>query len=957
MVSRELKKFLDDESEYSNEQVPDPLLLPRIAFHISPEKLRFTARAAVILSDNYAPYGWPALADATAEAIALRHSELSDNLFMELIDVLPHLSTALISLDEEAGQRAEHVIGSEAANRIRVGIDDPTFVLREAVSKVFSESDAPHTADELMALIRDRTEFESPETQRKLLAYFLPLAPAGHHQWMIGILVDVLGFYPRWSTVAAISRIAGLLDQTAIEQVEASLSTDYPAWARNARRLLTGGQADSVFQQVTRALPYDNRIEDLFAREIEPATLEDIVDEILHDWGGAPPPTAGIELPGPDDDGDAEEAELEEAGPEEVVLKESEPEEAFRGVVIKEAKFQQAEFEELGPVDIVFENMKFEEAGLEEGAEESPPVTRSMSPPPFTPPSPEPLPERKLQAQVFADDEGFLIPLTKSFMKDMRHDVRLWIGPQTKHGIGADKPLKEPVPDSQELQKGSMEIVITLVHGSVPQTRKVDLPIDRKKRSGVAVFSLDVDKDAALVSADVWLQHKGRIIQYLKLNGLTGEEGDGDIALKVETLIRGLPEDTGGGNFEMAVVKKDDKYIVFGPRGAEKTEVSLQGSGDIVRKINKTLFNATRGLVRHSADHRGTSWVGDHDEEAMKLLREMARYGNLLYQHLKTQGILERISETIQFVNLDESDIVPIEYVYDRGYPEDDSTLCDGFREAADWNEIFASGQCTCSNQPLEKSHTLCPMGFWSLSKIIERQSRPRGTASTSGFIEPSGDFAGISLARHAVLAAAPNVNGLDVDSIRSMLEETYPDRHKVAADWKEWEAEIRNKSPRLLILLPHHGDATQGHTDFLEIGNQGQAQGDKLYAGLLSGDYVTSRLDEPGPIVLLLGCETAQSDLLPFHTFARDFLANRASIVVATQASVLGQHAAPVANEFIRQLLASTDVDGSFGKVMRDVRRKMFAGGYLMSLALVSFGDSDWKIGNTTGAGSNVSH
>ena len=77
MVSSELKKLLDDESEYSDEQVPDPLLLPRIASRITPEKLRFTARAAEIMSDYYAPFGWPALADATAEAIALRHAELS----------------------------------------------------------------------------------------------------------------------------------------------------------------------------------------------------------------------------------------------------------------------------------------------------------------------------------------------------------------------------------------------------------------------------------------------------------------------------------------------------------------------------------------------------------------------------------------------------------------------------------------------------------------------------------------------------------------------------------------------------------------------------------------------------------------------------------------------------------------------------------------------------------------
>jgi hypothetical protein len=207
------------------------------------------------------------------------------------------------------------------------------------------------------------------------------------------------------------------------------------------------------------------------------------------------------------------------------------------------------------------------------------------------------------------------------------------------------------------------------------------------------------------------------------------------------------------------------------------------------------------------------------------------------------------------------------------------------------------------------------------------------------------------------MLAAAPNVNGLDVDSIKSMLDETYSNRYKHATDWEDWKAEIKEKSPKLLILLPHHGGPVDDNLDFLEIGSQVQAKSAKLHAGVLNEVYVTSKLDEPGPVVLLLGCETAQSELLPFHTFARDFLANHASVVVATQASVLGQHAAPVANEFIRQLLAATHVGGSFGKIMRDVRRKMFSAGYLMSLALVSFGDSDWKLADNTPGEDDVSH
>ncbi len=929
MVRVELEQLLNGESDYLRERAPEPLLLPRIASRIAPQGLRSAATAANTISSYWAPNGWPALADATAQVIASRHTELSDELLGELCDELPGLPFALIKLNEAARQRVETVIGSDAATRLKTGLGDSTFFLREAVSRVFSEKTPPQTADELMDFIRDRSEYEGPELQRSLLAYFLPLAPATHHQWMIPILVNVLGAYPDWSVAVAVSRVAGLLDEDAIEQIETSLECADP-WANHVRGLLKGGAARSVFEEVARALPYDSRLESLLASDTALASLDDFTDRIQEEWGGSPPPkmeaSRGMENFDPGDD-DIE----EESGAE----PDSAPSRPKSGSTSR----------------------GFDPDGMDNDRAEDVPRA-SLSKPKSAPP-----PERMLQAQISADDDGFLVPVRQGFKQGARHEVRLWIGPESKRGIKADAAIKEPSPDSQELQAGFMEIDITLAYASKLESHQVELPIDRTKRSTVAEFLLDVEDDSELVSADVWLQHKGRIIQYLALNGRTFEDPDDrtdGIELKVETLIRGLPVDASGGNFEMAMVKKDDKYIVFGPRGAEKTEISLQGSGKFVEGINNRLFQATIRLIRSSEDNKGTSWVSDHDEEAMELLREMARKGNALYDTLKKGGVLERISETIQFVNLDESDIVPVEYVYDKGYPLDGATLCDGFREATDWNEIFAAGQCSCSNKPGVKSTTLCPMGFWSLSKIIERQSRQRGTANsqqTTVFSEPSAASSGISLARDAVFAAAPNVKSEDVESIRSMLEETYPNHYQLASNWEEWEAEIEEKSPKLLILLPHHGKAEHGHTDFLEIGSAGQEQGDRLYTGLLSEDHVTKQADEPGPIVLLLGCQTALADQLPYHTFARDFLANRASIVVATQATVLGQHVTPVANEFVRQLLASTGGDGSFGTIMRDVRRKMFSAGYLVSMALISFGDSDWKLGNSTTGENDVPH
>ena len=285
--------------------------------------------------------------------------------------------------------------------------------------------------------------------------------------------------------------------------------------------------------------------------------------------------------------------------------------------------------------------------------------------------------------------------------------------------------------------------------------------------------------------------------------------------------------------------------------------------------------------------------------------------------------------------------------------------LCKGFRDSNNWNEIFAAGKCTCSDGPEEEPKPICPMGFWSLSKVIERQSASRGKppAASAGLVQPSVATPPIELDRHALLAAAPNVNSEDVESIEATLGTTYPNRFTYASGWDDWKEKIERSSPKLLVLLPHHGESEGEDTDFLEIKSTKPEYDSKLFSGELNEGHVSVNPDEPGPIVLLLGCETAESGLLPYSRFARDFLSNRASIVVGTQASILGRHAAEAANEFIKQLLTSVDGDRSFGRVMRNVRQKMFASGHLMSLTLVSFGDADWKLEKSTNGERNVSH
>ncbi len=76
-----------------------------------------------------------------------------------------------------------------------------------------------------------------------------------------------------------------------------------------------------------------------------------------------------------------------------------------------------------------------------------------------------------------------------------------------------------------------------------------------------------------------------------------------------------------------------------------------------------------------------------------------------------------------------------------------------------------------------------------------------------------------------------------------------------------------------------------------------------------------------------------------------REFQKLKTAIVLGTLAQILGRHAAPLARELVTQLLEVNDPDADFGTLMRRVRRRMLARGYLLALCLVALGDAEWRL------------
>jgi hypothetical protein len=334
------------------------------------------------------------------------------------------------------------------------------------------------------------------------------------------------------------------------------------------------------------------------------------------------------------------------------------------------------------------------------------------------------------------------------------------------------------------------------------------------------------------------------------------------------------------------------------------------------------------------------------------LLRTLAQHGRALYRAVVTDNDVDgtlAAAERVQVVAAHADAFVPVEFIYVWDAPDDTAPMCPRAASA------LGAGACdaACPTGSAKRS-VVCPLGFWSLRMVIERHThRPRRARALAGanfallVAEPGGARTELDVFRSALFAASDHAGRVDPSGVpRVVAALTASARHASnVPSWNAWVDEVRGTGPSLLLLLPHVTPVDQEPA--LEIGHA-----DQLKGLLVRAEHVSPPGASPGPVVVLLGCETGVSPIT-FQSFPAAFREHGASIVVSTVATILGRHAAPAAERLV-QLLAGLqpDDDRTFGEVMRRLRREMLAAGIPMVLALTAFGDADWRIAARTGGG-----
>ncbi len=572
--------------------------------------------------------------------------------------------------------------------------------------------------------------------------------------------------------------------------------------------------------------------------------------------------------------------------------------------------------------------------------------TASRSAPPPPPPVQPALPdtdERRIRARILHAGQA-----RDTFVAGAANTIRCWIGLPDADGAASSDTA---IPTVAIPAKG-LALTVELSWKGQGDSTTLLLPASRTARSGDCDLRIEIPDDESFVSAELMFRYGGRCFESVLIEAAVlavGEQARPRDALRVRTQLS-----------RREVIAIDDAQpcnatVVFGQvpgttalgqaslrvfDGTGGRDFALKSPGQAIENLNNVLFATEKSLVRRQAASAGKEATLDvNDEEVRVLLLNMARFGTSLFNQLDLQGFRDP-GDRIQFLSFDPDVVLPLEFVYDRGFPIEAAPLCDGWKtlQEADADVCPACGNVPLTADQRRHAKTICPLGFWSLRKVIERLG-PGGAASASA---PSADRRRLPAIDSAVFASSNKVPENERTATWTTVQSRF---HKttLAHHWDEWYDAVQNH-PRLLIALPHHDE--ENLEDFLEIGDESLGLDlARLRRGQIRPEYVNPGGREPGPILLLLGCETGAESELGYVRIVREFQKLKTSIVLGTLSQILGRHAAPLARELVTQLADVDDADTDFGTLMRRVRRRMLGRGYLLALCLVALGDAEWRL------------
>jgi hypothetical protein len=574
---------------------------------------------------------------------------------------------------------------------------------------------------------------------------------------------------------------------------------------------------------------------------------------------------------------------------------------------------------------------------------------------------------RFIQQQCFTCFNGEAgEPLRKAFLRDSPVRVNVRIGAAAAEGWQSSTQV---FPDHElPANETSHRLrVVFYAPGHVDEPKFADISLPQTGASSIAAFDFTPSALGAF-EGRISVLHRGRVLQtaLLRANVVAAQAEIVDammIELVDETQVRhDWTNLDRRQRFDLAFVCNHDTTETARVTGVSEDHAwatDLQGIETAVQQINAALSSVTNNIDDY-AD-------GLDQGENPALLIKLAQAGRQLYTRLvhaqlriNQEGdfdLLNKAITHIQVIDTRLDALVPLEFVYDYALPPlGVPTLCPEHKTALE------AGACkeTCPGQTTNKH--VCPMGFWGVRKVIERHAfdaarvKP-GQASLVVQSEVTALRERIDVREGAVIGHSERVKADDIKPLFDFVKGNSNGEVVLSSAWEDWASAVTANSPEFLIAFPH--SARKDGDRALEIGGGTPLVSGNLdhFADIESGAspntewFVRTRTGD-APLVLLLGCDTmSAAENYGSHVFA--FRQAGAAAVIATVATVAATHAVRVGavlTEEIMRRAAEADDEALptrkfVGEALRDAKRKALAESLPMALAVVGYGDADWRI------------
>lgn len=487
------------------------------------------------------------------------------------------------------------------------------------------------------------------------------------------------------------------------------------------------------------------------------------------------------------------------------------------------------------------------------------------------------------------------------------------VGPPRPGSMPLDKPIQLP-----EDPKGHHLTVVFEEPRVSPEPQLQTLWLPPTGGSRPVYFHFAAPMDGA-VDAHITLLHANRVLQTGLLHAPVGRGG---LTFKrVATPRAHLEGLAHRSQFDAAVIVNQDGRMIA---ASEDKAVVLSLDEGRLRALTAFLGSQISDISDYPERYASLESAGSRE-----LLRKLAGMGAQVYRQLGLVRLQE--AKRIHITSANAGSFLPIELIYRHAPPSKEAQICPHAVTALE------SGDCSAAC-PSDKEEFICPLGFWGLSRVIERHGpdveSPDGRFEIRA--EPCHPRTPLSLSGSALLAASDKVSAVQKDAVTDLfrkLEARGP--AALAKTWKDWAQHVEKDQPRLLVLLPHH--ERKDGLEVLEIGADDFLQSIEVHSR-----QVRKEPDGPHPIVLLMGCETHLAEV-SFEGFATLFRSWGASVVVSTIATILGRHASPATAILVELLDEMAAEERTFGEVMLRLRQKLVAKATPMALGLTSYGDADW--------------